>query len=203
MESASTSVPSQAKSDSLTKPLILAGAAFLAAAGVSFLYLRSPAPESAAHPHKKQPIAVARDDARPQNELQRERLLESVGSVSSIYLYQSYLNVGLIADAVKNDTYTKEEAAELLGTVVALLQTVDAQMQKLESIGLDQEEVAAVKQVRSISGLIKSQTSLLQTHWKAGDKGSLDRFLQVRHESWNELRDVLGLAAPTSGKDEP
>ncbi len=199
MESTTAPAPSQTKSDSPARPLILAAVVFLTAAGVSFIFLRNSASESAAQPRHKPVSTAARDDNQAQSELQRERLLESVGSVSSIYLYQSYLNVGLIADGVKNDTYTKEEAGELLNTIVTLLQTVDAQMQKLENIGLDEEEVAAVKQVRNISGSIKAQTIHLQNHWKTGDKLSLDQFNQSRHESWNELRTVLRLA----GKDEP
>jgi hypothetical protein len=202
MASTSAPVPPQAKSQSLAKPVTLAAVIFLAAAGLSFLFLRNPTPTSVAQPRLKPPAAVVRNDNQSQNDLQRERLLESIGSVSSIYLYQSYLNVGLIADAVKNDTYSKDEAVELLSTIVTLLQTVDAQMQKLESVGLDDEEVAAVKQVRSISSLIKSQTTHLQSHWKTGEKSNLDQFHQTRRQSWTELCSILGLGAQNPAKAE-
>lgn len=190
--STAAAAPTQARSESLARPLLLAAVVFLAAAGGSYLFLRSPAP---AQKTPAAPSAGARDDNKAQIDLQRERLLENVGSVSSIYLYQSYLNVGLLADAVKNDTYTKEEAAALLSTIMTLLQTVDAQMQKLENVGLDEEEVAAVKQVRKISGLLKAQAGHLQTHWNTDAKAPLDQYQQVRRQSWTELRAVLGLGA--------
>jgi len=146
--------------------------------------------------------ATARDDSRTPIELQRERLLENVGSVSSIYLYQSYLNVGLLADAVKNETYTREEATDTLSTITALLQTVDVQMQKLENVGLDQEEVDAVQQVRKVSDLLQSQAGHLQAHWKTGGKSSLDQFREVRRQSWTELRAILGLGDQKTAKSE-
>ena len=66
-------------------------------------------------------------------------------------------------------------------------------MKKLENIGLDTEEIAAVNQVRKVSALRKSQAGHLQTHWKMRDQAALDQFHKARRQSWVELRAVLGL----------
>src|SRR5262245_57768816 len=39
-----------------------------------------------------------------------ERMLETLGGLSAAHLYQSYLNIGLLADAVENETYTEAQA---------------------------------------------------------------------------------------------
>src|SRR5262249_41531096 len=128
-----------------------------------------------------------KDNTKPVAELQREQLLENVGSVSSIYLYQSYLNVGLLADAVENDTYTKKDAIEILKNISTLLHTVDRQMAKLEAAGLENEEVEAIQQIRKVSKLLKSQAGFLQTHWQTSDKAAFENFHEARQQSWTEL----------------
>lgn len=209
MTTTASTAPAQEKNEGKGRPLILAGAAFAVAAVTGFLFLHNPAHETRHGAEQRHASAdsVARfsgtkkaDQGVAQVELQRERLLESVGSVSAIQLYQSYLNVGLLADAVRNQSYTKEEAADILNTIVPLMQTVDAQMRKLEDIDLDQDEAAAVKEVRRISGMISLQAEHLKAYWKTGDKTSLESFQGVRRESWVELRTILGLAGQNPAK---
>jgi divalent metal cation (Fe/Co/Zn/Cd) transporter len=166
-------------------------------AGGSYVFLRNPGTSAAPRPRASETPSASPDsaaDGEAPTDAQRAQLLESVGSVSSIYLFQTHQNIGLLADAIKNETYTKEEAVELMSTALPLLQTVDAQMQKLENVGLDEDEVAAVKQVRKVSALLKDQVGHLQAHLQSGGKSSLEPFHRVRRESWNELRIVLGLA---------
>jgi hypothetical protein len=213
MASSPSSAPTQEKSESKVKPFLFAAVVFVVVTGAAFFFFRDPTPDprrgsdhqrGANDESPKSPLApnkpTANDDNKTRAELQRERLLENVGSVSAIQLYQSYLNVGLLADAVKNQSYTREEATEILHTILPLMQTVDAQTKGLEDIGLDEEEVAAVKQLRKISRLIKSQADHLQNHWRTGDKSSLDEFQRVRGQSWLELRLILGLGAPNPAK---
>ena len=198
------------------KPLLLAAAVFVAVSASSFFFLRNSAQDASAksRPHgpesrdetandaHNKPAASPSPPSQARFDLQRERLLETVGSVSSIYLYQTYLNVGLLADAANNDTYSAKDSAEMLTGMTTLLQTVDAQMRKLENLGLDEEEMAAVTQVRKVSALLQSQANHLQAHWKTGEKSSLDQFNQVRRESWVELRVVLGLAGEPAAKTD-
>jgi hypothetical protein len=209
MISPSSPATSSGQSAQSKKALFVAAVVFVVVTGVSFFFMRNLAPENTARPNiqSTQNSAPERNDrpagtkpAASQLELQRERLLETVGSVSSIYLYQTYLNIGLLADAVKSDTYTKKDSEEVLNTLVTLLRTVDTQAQKLENVGLDDEEMAAVGQVRKVSGLLQAQASHLQAHWRTGDKTSLEQFQVARRDSWIELRLILGLAAENPGK---
>jgi hypothetical protein len=194
---------------------MVAGGIFLTVSSVSFLFLWKPTSEPLARPHAQPALNPPRDrddpvasskptpparDGLGQADVQRERLLESVGSVSSIYLYQTYLNIGLLADAVRSDTYAKKDAGEVLSTLLTLLRTVDAQMQKLENAGLDEDELSAVNQVRKISRLLQNQADHLQRHWKTGEASSLTEYQQVRRHSWIELRLILGLAAENADK---
>ena len=121
------------------------------------------------------------------------RLLESVGSLCAVQLYQSYLNVGLLADAVEHDTYTKADAGQILSTIVTLSQTVDGQLQKLAETGLDTDDSTALDRVRKASALVRTQAMHLQTFWNSGEKNHIDDYQRVRRQCWQELRSILGL----------
>src|SRR5690349_18234091 len=65
-----------------------------------------PAPPMAA----PQPIAAPGDD--------RAALTETVGLLSGLYLYQTYLNIGLLADGKAERLYDEKAARTVLATVV-------------------------------------------------------------------------------------
>lgn len=177
--------------------MLIAGVLFVAVAGASFGFLRHSQPAPTTKPPsagaESKPKADAEAVEKPDTaDAQRGILLENVGSVSSIQLYQSYLNVGMLADAVENETYTKQDAGEVLATIAAFLQTVDRQMEKLEQIGLEKEDMDSIKRIRDVSKLLRSQTQDLQTHWQTGDKAAFASFHEARQQSWQQLQVILG-----------
>ena len=123
------------------------------------------------------------------------RLLESIGSLCAVQLYQSYLNVGLLADAVEHETYPKEEAIQILGTIVTLSQTVDGQLRKLGGAGLEKDDVDSLERVRKASELVRNQATHLQAFWDTGEKQHIESYRASRAKCWQELQAILGLPA--------
>jgi hypothetical protein len=123
------------------------------------------------------------------------RLLESIGSLCAVQLYQSYLNVGLLADAVEHETYPKQEATQILGTIVTLSQTVDGQLRKLGDAGLEKDDVDSLERVRKASELVRNQATHLQGFWDTGEKQHIESYRAARSKCWQELQAILGLPA--------
>ena len=121
------------------------------------------------------------------------RLIESVGSLCAVQLYQSYLNVGLLADGVEHEAYSKADAAQILSTIVTLSQTVDGQLQKLADSGLENDDKKALDRVRKASALVRTQAAHLQSFWSSGEKNHIDDYQRLRQQCWQELRSILGL----------
>jgi hypothetical protein len=147
----------------------------------------APKPAGDAADVKKSPdpaVAAANRDAR---------LIESVGSLCAVQLYQSYLNVGLLADGVEHEAYSKADAAQILSTIVTLSQTVDGQLQKLADSGLDNDDRKALDRVRKASALVRTQAAHLQSFWSSGEKNHIDDYQRLRQQCWQELRSILGL----------
>jgi hypothetical protein len=128
------------------------------------------------------------------------RLLESIGSLCAVQLYQSYLNVGLLADAVEHETYAKPEAAQILGTIVTLSQSVDGQLKKLTAEELERDDIESLERVRKASELVRNQATHLQAFWETGEKQHIESYRTSRAQCWQELQAILGLSEEKSEK---
>src|SRR5262245_10247575 len=58
-------------------------------------------------------------------------LTEALGLIGGLQLYQSYLNIGMLADGMAEGLYQSNEAFELLGSVVAPLEQVEKQLDRV------------------------------------------------------------------------
>ncbi len=144
----------------------------------------------------QKPKNVAPPEAVIASDPQREALLECVGSLSAMHLYQSYLNLGLLADAYEHETYQQAEAEQILATIVTFVQTLDEQMAKIETGKLEPAEAKTLKEVRQISKKLEKQADLLQEIWEAVDPLASKNYQDLRKETWNEIRTMLGLPEP-------
>jgi hypothetical protein len=122
-----------------------------------------------------------------------DRMLETLGGLCASHLYQSYLNIGLLADAVDNQTYTQAQAQEMLGTVVSLMDTVDRQLDKLIRNDLSEDDKRDVERIRALSALLRVQVLALRNYWSTGSAELAARYHQAREKAWQGLSEVLGL----------
>ncbi len=175
--------------DSRWWPVALAGTVLAAIAGGVLLTvcLRS----SAARPPALQaPAAEASHPALPGEG--RDDALEALGSLTAANLYQSYLNIGLLADARESDVYTAAEAEKLLDSVTRLLDSVDRQLERTVGGNLKSEDREAVQQTRRLGAQLRSQAGELRAYWRTGKKEHAEQFQQARRESWTEIRELMG-----------
>jgi hypothetical protein len=127
------------------------------------------------------------------SEGKNERMLETLGGLSAAHLYQTYLNIGLVADAVENETYTAAQAKEMLTTVAGLMDVVDKQLARLAKMDLSTEDQQDVQRIRTISSLMRVQIASLQAYWLTGDARHAARYHETREKAWKGLSEVLGL----------
>jgi hypothetical protein len=123
----------------------------------------------------------------------RAAFLDALGGLSAVHLYQSYLNIGLVADAVEKEAYTTAEAAKILQTVEDLIALVDKRLTHLADGVLDDDDKQALEHIRAVTQELRLQGSALKGFWATGDAAQISRYRQARARSWNELRDLLGI----------
>jgi hypothetical protein len=169
----------------IDKRLVIGAAAlFLVAsvAGAVYSLNRGSAPAATA-------TTVAETAPRPSN----ERMLETLGGLSAAHLYQSYLNIGLLADSVESAAYTEAQANSMLTTVSSLMDMVDRQLDKLTKGELSKDDKLEVERIRGLSQLLRAQITVLRAYWRTGDAREAKRYHEVREKAWTRLSEVLGL----------
>ena len=157
----------------------------LVTAGVFVANLLAQRPNAADAPAKGKELAAV--------QTQRDEFLQSLGVLSGAHLYQTYLNIGLLADGVEHRTYTKDEALAMLDPVTAMLDTVDQQLAKIKDAGLDPVDRKELEAIRSLSPLLREQVRTLRVYWKTGAKEDADRHQAARENTWTRLSETLGL----------
>jgi len=123
----------------------------------------------------------------------KEPYLETIGGLSAVHLYQSYLNIGLLADAVENETYTRAEAVNVMLTVMELVNMVEKQLGKLPAKGLTPEDEAALDAIQALTRDLRTQSNSLVSYWASGEPAHATRYQSAREQSWNALKEMMGL----------
>jgi hypothetical protein len=119
--------------------------------------------------------------------------LEALGSLSATHLYQSHLNIGLLADAVESGTYTSAEAEESLKPVLDMMKLVETRLTSVARSELDAEDRRSIQQIQAVSALLRLQADALRAYWATGEKQQADDFQQARQASWQGVSKVMGL----------
>ncbi|MBA4192109.1 MAG: hypothetical protein C0467_29375 [Planctomycetaceae bacterium] len=160
-----------------------------------------------AQPTLQTPLAENKQPAPGQSALTIEALptlSETVGLLSGLQLYQTYLNIGMLADARAEGLYEASELAQLLGSVVVPLDTVDKQLAKVAALkGLSKEDATAITRMRKIAGRLKQQGKSLQAFWDTGVEDHGKKYEESRQAAWKELDELLELSPKVGVAPEP
>ncbi|HEV3144758.1 MAG TPA: hypothetical protein VGZ47_12785 [Gemmataceae bacterium] len=135
-------------------------------------------------------------DASKPAELPKDRrvLLETIGALNASHSYQTYLNIGMIADAKAKGVYSEKDAYKLLDSVLSLLDSVDGKMSELAKLEFDAGDRDTLEQMRKLSKLLREQGKALQTAWDTGRDDDAVKYENIRKDSWTAISKLLGLS---------
>ena len=121
------------------------------------------------------------------------RLTETVGMLSGLYLYQTYLTIGLLADGKAERVYDDRAARAVLASVVAPLDAVDKKMEALAAAVQTAADKDALARLRTTVALLRRQGGELAVFWNTGRPEDGARYEATRQEAWKWVVAVVGL----------
>jgi hypothetical protein len=130
----------------------------------------------------------------------QDRTAEVLGGLTAAHLHQTYLNIGLLADAAENDVYSAEEGRRFLETILSLINSVDQQLEQVSPAMLSAAEQKKLAQARQVAGLLRTEAKLLQAYWDTPDadkekkKEKEAAFHKVRKSAWEGIKELTGIA---------
>ena len=165
------------------------------------------APRSETKEAKPTAVALAKETAVPpsaakakaagesMDSASKEVFLETLGGLSATNLYQSYLNIGLLADGVENKAITVEAATKTLKIVTSCLSLVHCKLAKLDKATLDPEDHDSLEQIKAVIELLRLQTQTLLAYWATGTTEQSEDYEKARKATWTGLSRILGIDA--------
>jgi hypothetical protein len=124
---------------------------------------------------------------------ERRQLLETVGTLTAAHCYQTYLNIGFIADGKAKGAYTNQDANKVLDSVLSLLNSVDKNLGAVAKIDLDKQDRESLEQMRDLSALLRQQGKELQVYWDSGKEEDATRYDNTRKDSWAAIAKLTGI----------
>lgn len=146
---------------------------------------QTPKPPVAPLQRTEKPTAVPADA--------RAELTETVGLLSGLYLYQTYLNIGLLADGKAEKVYDEKAARAVLATVLTPLEAVDKQLAKVKALAQTEADRQAAEKLRAALGLLRRQGQELIAFWDSGKAADGAKYEATRQEVWKQINALLGL----------
>ena len=138
-------------------------------------------------------VATPKTGEDPKTAAERRQLLETIGVLTAAHCYQTYFNLGLLADGRAKGAYTDRDASRILDSVLSVLASVDQKLAALAKMELDKEDRASLDQMRELSALLRRQGKELESFWDNGREEDAVRYESVRKDSWAAISKLLGI----------
>jgi hypothetical protein len=120
-----------------------------------------------------------------------ETARSTLDGMTTAHLYQCYVNLGLLADSAENGIYIEQDRDDLLKTTLGLLDSADAQLNRLVGAGLIPSDDSALERFRRLSKLLREQAAELRAYWETDSKDHAHRFQRARDEAWAVIRELV------------
>jgi hypothetical protein len=131
--------------------------------------------------------------ARAAEKADRETtLVENLGVLAGVHLYQTHANIGLINDARAKGVYDDKVARQHLLTALNLIALVDTRLDTLSKTNIPKDDQTAFQKMRRLNGLLRKQAETLKAFWDSKDKKDLEAFVKVRAETSAKIGELLG-----------
>ena len=114
-----------------------------------------------------------------------------IGGLTMAHLYQTYLNLGLIADGVAKNVYTVEAGNNLLDQLTKVMDTVERQLNQLPTNDQQPDEKSRVEKVRSLLSMFRSEIKEIKAYWDVGDEQYAKNFQKIHKDAWAEIEKLM------------
>jgi hypothetical protein len=172
---------------------------------IALLSRRSQVSTAGEEASKTSPVALIQPDARPLTKTVAAEVpntstalldagsLQAVGTLAGTHYFQTYLNIGFIAEGKQKGTYSDADARKVLRYVLLMVDSVDRQLTALGSRNLGKEDRDSLEQMQAISAMLRQQGADLQTYWDTRQEQDAARYESMRRTSFATISKLLAI----------
>jgi hypothetical protein len=122
-----------------------------------------------------------------------EKLFYSLGHFGAAFLYQTYLNIGMVSDIWTHNIYTPEDAKSLLDTNLSFLETSKKNLQELTEFSITNEDRDTFLEMISIIDDLTAEADSMLKYMAGRAQGDLDRYELHRKQGWAKITKLMDI----------
>jgi len=122
-----------------------------------------------------------------------EKMFFAMGNFGAAFLYQTYLNIGMVSDVWTNSTYTPEDAKSLLNTNLSFLKTSIKIVRELTDFSIAAEDRATFLEMISIMDDLTVEAESLLAYMADRAQKDLERYETHRKQAWAKIAKLMDI----------
>jgi hypothetical protein len=129
-------------------------------------------------------------------ELSQVQDRQLIGILTASYLYQSYLNIGYLADATSGGVYSEDEAIEQVDGLIGVIGGVRDELQAYSKYMQSESDLLYVENLVKIADILLQEAGALQRYYQTGDEDYARDYLEFNDVAQRAISQLLGIEIP-------
>jgi len=122
-----------------------------------------------------------------------EKLFYGMGNFGAAFLYQSYMNIGMISDTWTHNIYSPEDAKSFLNANLSFLKTSKKILQELTDFSISNENRATLLEMISIFDDLQGEADSMLSYMGNRNQKDIDQYEKYRKLAWAKISKLMDI----------
>jgi len=122
-----------------------------------------------------------------------EKMFFAMGNFGAAFLYQTYLNIGMVSDIWTHNIYPPEDAKSLLDTNLSFLKTSKKILQELTAFSITNEDRGTFLEMISIMDDLTGEGDCMLKYIANRGQSDLDQYEAYRKQAWAKIAKLMDI----------
>lgn len=122
-----------------------------------------------------------------------EKLFYGIGHFGATFLYQSYLNIGMISDTWTHNIYSPADAKSFLNANLSFLETSKKLLKELTDFSITNEDRGTFLEMIAIIDNLSNEAEYMLKYMANRDQNDLNQYEKFRTQSWAQIAKLMDI----------
>ena len=122
-----------------------------------------------------------------------EKLFYCMGHFGATFLYQSYLNIGMVSDTWTHNIYSPEDSKSFLNANLSFLGTSRKLLKELTDFSISKEDRVTFLEMIAIIDHLKGEGECILKYMASREQKDLDQYEKYRTQAWAQISKLMDI----------
>jgi len=122
-----------------------------------------------------------------------EKLFYCMGHFGATFLYQSYLNIGMVSDTWTHNIYSPDDSKSFLNASLSFLDTSRKLLKELIDFSISKEDRTTFLKMIAIIDNLKGEGDCMLKYMANREQKDLDMYEKYRTQAWAQISKLMDI----------